>query len=168
MRASAASPALQRTSMRMFWPSLHPRWSSAWTNAARKDCETVSVATLFISTPMRFAEPGCCARAASGQTAALLSSVMNCRRRICCPVRHTLPQSECRVVQHSKVDRRLVEKVKMRRTRTEHIWSALAPESERWNGSNKIRTIRPFVAEGARNSGVHYLQAGTDGWSRAQ
>src|SRR6516162_3986273 len=29
--------------------------------------------------------------------------------------------------------------------------SALPPESERWNGSNKIRTIRPFVDEGARN-----------------
>ena len=42
------------------------------------------------------------------------------------------------------------------------------PESERWNGSNKIRTIRLFVAEGARNIGAHYLQAGTDGRSRAQ
>jgi hypothetical protein len=42
------------------------------------------------------------------------------------------------------------------------------PESERWNGSNKIRTIRTFVAEGARNIGAHYLQAGTDGRSRAQ
>jgi hypothetical protein len=39
---------------------------------------------------------------------------------------------------------------------------------ERWNGSNKIRTIRPFVAEDARNIGAHYLQAGTDGQSRAQ
>src|SRR5262245_66676815 len=38
--------------------------------------------------------------------------------------------------------------------------------SERWNGSNKIRTIRPFVAEGARNIGAHYPQAGTDGRSR--
>src|SRR5262249_5275936 len=42
------------------------------------------------------------------------------------------------------------------------------PESERWNGSNKIRTIRPFVAEGARNISAHYPQAGTDGRNRAQ
>jgi hypothetical protein len=52
------------------------------------------------------------------------------------------------------------------KTHSEHKEST--PESERWNGSNKIRTIRPFVAEGARNIGAHYLQAGTDGRSRAQ
>src|SRR5262245_9674993 len=42
------------------------------------------------------------------------------------------------------------------------------PESQRWHGSNKIKTIRRFVAEGARNIGARYLQAGTDGRSRAQ
>jgi hypothetical protein len=34
--------------------------------------------------------------------------------------------------------------------------------------ANKISAIRPFADEGGRNSGAHYLQAGTDGRSRAQ
>src|SRR5262249_15915164 len=48
---------------------------------------------------------------------------------------------------------------------TVSITSPLYPRSERWNGSNEIRTVRPFVAEGARNIGAHYLQAGTGGRS---
>jgi hypothetical protein len=74
---------------------------------------------------------GCCARAPSGHAAAAPpSSDMNSRRLIG-SLSNRGPQpshsANMSVVHYSKVSRRLAAMVKMRRTRIEHILSALPP-----------------------------------------
>jgi hypothetical protein len=51
-------------------------------SAIKRAIEEFAVATLFMSTPTRRTPPGCCARAASGNAAALLSPAIKSRRRI--------------------------------------------------------------------------------------
>src|SRR5262249_23208188 len=69
----------------------------------------------------------------------------------------TLPH-HCRNTALCITAKLIVEWQRWVRALTVSITTPLYPESE-----NKIRTIRPFVAEGARNIGAHYLQAGTVG-----
>src|SRR5438128_164983 len=115
MRASAASPAFQRTSTRRFWPSVRPNCCKAWGNAATYDCGAASVAAPFISTPTRRTGPDCCARAASGHAAAAPpSSVMNLRRLMDSPSSaygRTLPHPLCEkaAVHSSKIDHSMAE-----------------------------------------------------------
>ena len=88
LRVSAALPADQRASMCTLLPSIQPNSCSACWNAVRRARASGSLATSGKSTPMRRTGSGCCARAASGQTAAAPPiSVMKSRRLIGSPDR---------------------------------------------------------------------------------
>src|SRR5262249_35939902 len=82
LRKRSASPAAHRTSMLTLRPTAQPASCRPCRNAATRLCPSGSSAAKCMSTPMRrIRSRGCCARAASGHTAAAPpSSVMKWRR----------------------------------------------------------------------------------------
>jgi hypothetical protein len=78
---STSPVVVQRVSIRILRPSAQPSFASPSRNAAMRACPTGSSAASGMSTPMRRIRSACCARPASGQTAAALpKSLMNLRR----------------------------------------------------------------------------------------
>ena len=80
LRFRSGSLVAQRTSIRTLRPTAHPASCKPCRNAARRACPSGSSAARFMTTPMRRARSGCCARAVSGHAAAPPRSVMNARR----------------------------------------------------------------------------------------
>ena len=70
LRKSSASPAPQRYSIRTLRPTVQPNSCRPCRNAALRACPSASSEPRFMSTPTRRTRSACCARAASGHTAA--------------------------------------------------------------------------------------------------
>ncbi len=80
---SGSSGVVQRMSIRMLRPSVHPSFWSPSRNAATRACASGSLSGYPISAPIRRIPLDCCARAAHGHAAAAKpNSLMKSRRRI--------------------------------------------------------------------------------------